>query len=148
MQPLTAMTDLVADLPHLLVLFNALAACFCVVGYVYIRRKERYAHRVCMLAALFLSALFLIAYLIYHFSVGYTPFSGQGLVRPLFFALLISHIILAVLMVPMIAMVVALAWRGNFAAHRRLARWTLPIWFYVSVTGVLSYFLVFHLYST
>lgn len=144
---MTAMSDVVAELPHLLFFFNALAACFCVLGYVLIRMKNRSAHRACMLIALSLSTLFLIVYLVYHFSVGYTPFAGQGLVRPVFFTLLISHILLAVLMLPLIAMVVALAWRGHYSAHRRLARWTLPVWLYVSVTGVVSYLFVFHLYS-
>lgn len=142
------MADVVPNLPHLQVLLNALAACLCGMGYYFVRRQRRSAHRFCMIAALSLSTMFLVVYLIYHLQVGYMPFSGQGLVRPLYFMVLISHVILAALIVPMIVLTVLYALRGNFSRHRRFARWTLPFWLYVSVTGVLNYVLVFHVYST
>jgi putative membrane protein len=142
------MDDVVPNLPHLQVLLNTLAACLCGMGYYFIRKQNRSAHRACMIGALSLSAMFLVVYLIYHLQVGYTPFAGQGLVRPLYFMVLASHVILAALIVPMVATTLVYALRGNFIRHRRLARWTLPFWLYVSVTGVFNYLLVFHVYST
>ena len=99
-----------------------------------------------MIAALFVSSLFLVFYLYYHYQVGNIPFAGQGMIRPVFFSLLASHVILAALMVPMILATVIRALRGRFDDHRRIARWTLPVWIYVSVTGVLIYLLAFQIY--
>ncbi len=100
-----------------------------------------------MIAALLISTVFLVSYLTYHAEVGYTPFTGQGIIRPLYFTMLASHVILAALIVPMVLTTAYLAITGNFDKHPRLARWTLPLWFYVSVSGVLIYILGFHIYT-
>jgi len=98
-----------------------------------------------MLAALASSACFLVSYLIYHYQVGSVPFKGQGFVRSVYFTILISHTVLATVVVPMALLTVSRALRGNFAAHRRVARWTFPIWLYVSITGVLVYWMLYWL---
>jgi uncharacterized membrane protein YozB (DUF420 family) len=99
-----------------------------------------------MVTALGFSAIFMVSYLTYHSQVGYTPFEGQGLIRPAYFTLLASHVVLAAAIVPLVLVTVFFALRGDFARHPRIARWTLPLWFYVSITGVLIYLLGFHLY--
>ena len=99
-----------------------------------------------MTAALSVSALFLVFYLYYHYQVGNIPFAGQGAIRPVYFSILASHVILAAVMVPMILATVTFALQGQFDKHRRIARWTLPVWIYVSVTGVLIYMLAFQIY--
>ncbi len=122
---------------------NACAALLLVVGYALIRRGRRTAHRACMLAALLLSAAFLVSYLLYHFRVGSMPFLGRGAPRAAYLALLLSHTLLALAIVPLVALTVASAWKERFDRHRRLARLTLPLWAYVSVTGVAVYWLVY-----
>ena len=128
-------------------LLNTLATVLLVAGWVFIRRGNVAAHRAAMVAAFVTSAVFLACYLTYHYSVGHVPFRGQGWVRPVYFAILISHIILAVA-VPVLALrMFFLAWRGRFDAHRRLGRITLPIWLYVSVTGVVIYLMLYHWFA-
>jgi len=100
-----------------------------------------------MIAAMTISVVFLASYLTYHANVGYTPFKGQGIIRPFYFTLLASHVILAAIFVPMIFITASHAIRGSFDKHSRIARWTLPVWFYVSITGVMIYFLNFHIYT-
>jgi len=100
-----------------------------------------------MISAMTISVVFMISYLTYHAKVGYVPFEGQGLIRPFYFTLLASHVILAATFVPMIIITASRAIKGNFEKHSRIARWTLPIWLYVSVTGVIIYYMVFHLYT-
>jgi uncharacterized membrane protein YozB (DUF420 family) len=124
---------------------NAAAGVLLLGGYVLILRGRRDAHRACMLAALACSAAFLASYLAYHFRVGSVPFLGQGPVRGFYLAILLSHSLLAVAIVPLAALTVARAWRGEFDRHRRLARVTLPLWAYVSVTGVAVYWMVYQL---
>jgi putative membrane protein len=97
-----------------------------------------------MIAAMTISVVFMISYLTYHANVGYIPFKGQGIIRPFYFTLLASHVILAAIFVPMVIVTAVHAVRGNFNKHSRIARWTLPVWLYVSVTGVLIYIFVFH----
>ena len=97
-----------------------------------------------MLTAFGCSVLFLISYLIYHYQVGSVPFKGQGWIRPVYFAILLSHTILAAAVVPLALITLRRAVRENFSAHRRIARWTFPIWFYVSVTGVIVYLMLYH----
>ena len=97
-----------------------------------------------MLTAFGCSLLFLISYLIYHYQVGSVPFKGQGWIRPVYFAILLSHTILAAAVVPLALITLRRAVRENFSAHRRIARWTFPIWFYVSVTGVIVYLMLYH----
>jgi uncharacterized membrane protein YozB (DUF420 family) len=99
-----------------------------------------------MIIALVISAVFMVSYLTYHARVGYMPFTGQGMIRPFYFTLLASHVILAAFIVPLVLTTVTFAIRGNFNWHPRIARWTLPLWFYVSVSGVLIYLLGFHIY--
>ena len=124
---------------------NALATVLLVAGWVFIARGRWRAHRAAMVAAFVVSAVFLVCYLTYHALVGHVPFRGQGVVRPVYFAILISHILLAVA-VPVLALrMFFLAWRGRWEAHRRLGRITMPIWLYVSVTGVVIYLMLYHL---
>jgi putative membrane protein len=130
-------------LPTLNAVLNASAALVLVGGYLAIRRRRVTLHRACMLTALGLSAAFLVSYLVYHAQVGSRPFTGQGPIRTLYFAILISHTVLAVAIVPLVLLAVRRAFAGQFARHARLARWTLPLWLYVSVTGVVVYWMLY-----
>ncbi len=132
-------------LPTVNATLNSIAFLFLVAGYVFIRQGKRRQHRNCMLAAFGCSILFLASYLLYHFNVGSVPFEGEGLVRKVYFFVLMTHIPLAAL-VPFLASITLFrALRERFEAHRRIARWTLPIWLYVSVTGVAVYWMLYHL---
>ena len=135
-----------ADLPALNAFFNVVSAALLAAGYAQIRRGRVRLHRNLMQTAFAVSVLFLISYLTYHYNVGAISFRGEGWVRPLYFFILITHIILAAL-VPVLALITLYrAWRGQFARHRRMARWTLPIWLYVSVTGVLVYLFLYQFF--
>jgi len=136
----------IADLPALNASLNALAAVFLIVGYALIRNGRRDAHRLCMLTALATSALFLISYVVYHANAGSVPFQGTGAIRVVYFAVLIPHVILAATIVPLALVTTARALRGDYGRHVRIARWTLPLWLYVSVTGVIVYAMLYHLY--
>ncbi|MCB1870575.1 MAG: DUF420 domain-containing protein [Chromatiaceae bacterium] len=138
--------DITSYLPPLQATLNAISACLIVAAYVFIRKGDKRAHKICMVSALVVSTLFLVSYLYYHSQVGYMPFSGQGFIRPIYFLILFSHIILAVVILPMIVLTVTFALRDRIALHQRITRWTLPLWLYVSVTGVLIYLFGFHLY--
>lgn len=135
----------VSDLPALNAVLNSTSAVLLVAGYGLVRSGRRDAHRRAMLGALATSALFLASYLAYHAQVGSVRFTGQGPVRTLYFAILISHTILAAAIVPLVLVTVARAARGRFEAHRRVARYTLPLWLYVSVTGVVVYLMLYRL---
>jgi putative membrane protein len=135
----------IADLPTLNASLNALASVFLVAGYVMIRSRRIDAHRRCMLSALGTSALFLISYVIYHANAGSVPFRGTGTVRVVYFAVLIPHIILAAAILPLALVTTARGLRGDYTRHVRIARWTLPVWLYVSVTGVIVYLMLYHL---
>ena len=135
-----------ADLPTLNACLNAASATFLLLGYWQIRQKKITAHRVCMSAAFLTSVLFLTSYLYYHYHHGSTKFVGQGGVRLVYFAILLTHTVLAALIVPMILLTLRRALKGEFARHRPLARWTLPLWLYVSVTGVIVYLMLYQLY--
>ncbi|HEY8233344.1 MAG TPA: DUF420 domain-containing protein [Vicinamibacteria bacterium] len=124
---------------------NAACAALLVAGYFLIRSGRREAHRRVMLAALATSGAFLVSYLTYHFQVGSVRFTGQGPVRTLYFAILISHTILAAAIVPLVLVTVARARGARFEAHRRLARITLPLWLYVSITGVVVYWMLYRM---
>ena len=115
-------------------------------GYYFIHNKNETAHRACMMGTLLISALFLVSYSYYHLTVGNIPFAGQGMIRPVYFTLLATHVLLAALTLPLIIMTVTFILKGNRKNHRRLARWTLPIWLYVSITGVIIYLMAFHIY--
>lgn len=135
------------DLPTLNACLNGIATVLLVAGYDRIRRRQIAQHRACMLAAFAVSVVFLICYVVYHYNVGSVKFPGTGLVRTLYLLMLFTHIVLAAL-VPFLAIATLyLAFRGNFVRHRRLARWTLPIWLYVSVTGVVIYVVLYHVYG-
>jgi uncharacterized membrane protein YozB (DUF420 family) len=136
----------ISDLPALNAGLNALASVFLVTGYVLIRRGRRDAHRRCMLTALATSALFLLSYVVYHANAGSVGFAGTGAIRVVYFAVLIPHVILAATILPLALLTTARALRGDFTRHVRIARWTLPLWLYVSVTGVIVYAMLYHLY--
>ena len=135
-----------ADLPALNAVLNATSAILLSAGYGFIRRRQITAHKRCMLTACATSALFLMSYLTYHYHIGSMPFRGQGWVRPLYFAILISHSVLAATVVPLVIVTLFRAWKADFRKHARLARWTLPIWLYVSVTGVIVYVMLYQLF--
>ena len=136
----------VSRLPTLNAALNALAAILLIAGYLEIRALRVRRHRALMLAAFAVSILFLVSYLVYHYHVGSLRFTGQGWIRPVYFAVLISHTLLAAAVPVLAVLTLRLAWRGEFARHRRLARWTFPIWLYVSVTGVVVYVLLYQIY--
>ena len=136
----------VADLPALNAVLNATSAVLLSAGYILIRRGRQALHKRCMLAALGTSALFLISYVVYHANVGSRPFSGQGPVRILYFAILITHVVLAAAIVPLALTTAARGLRSQYDRHVRIARWTLPLWLYVSVTGVVIYLMLYQLY--
>jgi putative membrane protein len=136
----------ITDLPALNASLNALASVFLVIGYVLIRNGRRDAHKRCMLTALTTSALFLISYVIYHANAGSVRFGGTGAIRVVYFAVLIPHVILAATILPLALVTTARGLRGDYPRHVRIARWTLPLWLYVSVTGVIVYAMLYHLY--
>ncbi len=136
-----------ADLPAINACFNALSTALLTVGYVLIRRKNKAAHRTCMIGALASSALFLAGYLTYHFTIRtVTRFHEPAWFRPIYLAILLTHTVLAVVIVPMVLITFVRAWRERFDAHRRIARWTWPLWMYVSVTGVVIYLLLYQIF--
>lgn len=135
----------VAALPLLNACLNATSAGLLTAGFLLIRRRRIAAHRACMVTALAVSGLFLISYVTYHALAGSRPFGGRGWIRAVYFPVLLSHVVLAAAIVPLALTTVWRAFRADFARHRRLARWTLPLWLYVSVTGVLVYWMLYHL---
>ena len=136
----------ITDLPHVLAGLNSTSTVLLGAGYAFIRRGKRAAHKASMLSAVAVSVAFLVIYLTYHLNGGFQPFGGEGAVRPLYFAILIGHVLLAVAIVPLVPMTLLRAFRSQEDRHRRLARWTLPIWLYVSVSGVAVYAMTVHLY--
>lgn len=135
----------VSDLPALNAALNAVAATLLVTGYILIRRGRIEQHRRVMLAAFGTSALFLISYVIYHANAGSRPFTGQGPIRLVYFTILITHVILAAAILPLALITLNHALRRRFERHVPIARWTLPIWLYVSVTGVLVYLMLYQI---
>ena len=136
----------VTDLPTVNAVLNTTSAILLSLGFLLIRLRRVTAHKVCMLAAFGTSSLFLLSYLTYHYHVGSMPFRGQGWIRPLYYAILLSHTALAVAILPLALTTLYRAWKAQFVRHIRIARWTLPIWLYVSVTGVIIYLLLYHFY--
>jgi uncharacterized membrane protein YozB (DUF420 family) len=137
----------VSFLPSLNAALNAICAALLVIGYLFIRSRRIRAHQLCMLSAFLSSVMFLSSYLYYHAHVGVVAFRGQGWIRPVYFSLLLSHTALAAAIVPLALLTLSRALRSHFDRHKRIARWTLPIWLYVSVTGVIIYWLLYHLYA-
>jgi uncharacterized membrane protein YozB (DUF420 family) len=126
---------------------NGTSAVLLLVGRSYIKRGRMAAHRAVMITALISSTLFLASYLYYHYHVGSVHFQGRGWSRPVYFAILISHTILAVAIVPLVIITLSRALRERFDRHRKIARWTFPLWLYVSVTGVVIYVMLYHLFA-
>jgi putative membrane protein len=133
------------ELPALNAALNSLSAAFLCAGYIFIRAKNIRAHRAAMLAAFGCSVLFLVSYLVYHYQVGSVAYKGQGWIRIVYFAILITHTILATAVVPLVLFTLGRALREKYPEHRRIARWTFPIWLYVSVTGVIVYLMLYQL---
>lgn len=136
----------VKDLPHFNAVINTIVALLLVAGLLLVKRGRREAHKRVMTAALMLSVVFLASYVVYHYGYGSTKFTGTGIARPIYFALLLSHTILAVVNLPFVIVTVARAWRGDFAAHRKIARYTWYMWFYVAATGPLVYLMLYQVY--
>jgi len=135
-----------SDLPAVNACLNGLSAIFLTAGYVFIRRKDQATHQKCMFAAVVTSALFLTCYLIYHAKAGRTVFKDPQWFRPIYFTILLTHTILAVVIVPLVLVTLSRALRQHFDAHKKIARWTWPIWMYVSVTGVVIYLLLYKIF--
>jgi uncharacterized membrane protein YozB (DUF420 family) len=131
------------DLPAVNATLNAASGVLLIIGYLLIRARRVDPHRRVMIAAFATSSLFLICYLVYHAQVGSVPFTRQGFVRPLYFTILITHVTLAAAVLPLAIVTLSRGLKARYAQHRRIARWTLPIWLYVSVTGVLVYVLLY-----
>jgi putative membrane protein len=125
---------------------NGASAVLLACGYMAIRSGKIAVHKAFMIAAFAVSSVFLGSYLLYHYRVGHVAFQGQGWIRPVYFVLLTTHTVLAVVIVPMILVTLRRAWLEKFDRHRVIARWTLPLWFYVSVTGVIVYLMVYQIY--
>lgn len=132
-------------LPTLNAGLNALTGILLLIGYYFILRGNRSMHKRIMLSAFSVSILFLVSYLYYHAHVGSIPFKGTGITRPIYFSILISHSILATIIVPMAVVTLFRGLSSRFDKHKKLARWTLPVWLYVSVTGVAVYMMLYHL---
>ena len=144
--------DLLQIFPHLNATLNALSGIFLICGLFFILKKRVHEHRICMLGASSVSALFLICYISYHsirtyyFGLGPTRFTGEGIVRPIYFTILTSHTFLAAIVAPFVIATLYKALKGNFDGHKRLARLVYPVWLYVSITGVIVYLFLYQLY--
>jgi uncharacterized membrane protein YozB (DUF420 family) len=134
-----------AVLPTVNATLNGISGVFLLIGYVLIKRGQIAAHRNAMLSAFGSSTLFLISYVIYHAQAGSRPFTGQGPIRYIYFAILISHVVLAAAILPMAISTLSRGLRGRYAEHKRIARWTFPTWMYVSVTGVIVYLMLYQM---
>ena len=132
-------------LPTVNATLNAVSGVFLLVGYILIRRRQINAHRNAMLGAFASSTLFLISYLVYHAHAGSRPFTGQGTIRYVYFAILISHVTLAAVILPMAITTLSRGLRGRYSDHKRIAKWTFPTWMYVSVTGVIVYVMLYQM---
>ena len=140
--------DLISYLPHVNACLNGTSALLLFTGYRFIRAGNVAAHRTCQLSALVVSILFLVSYLTYHYNHGSTRFQGTGLVRPLYFTILTTHTILAIVIVPLVVLTLYRALRRDFTRHRSIARITLPLWLYVSITGVIVYLMLYQIYPS
>jgi uncharacterized membrane protein YozB (DUF420 family) len=142
------MAEYISYLPHLNACLNSTSALLLFSGYTFIRKRNVVAHRACQIAALAISILFLASYLTYHFNHGTTRFQGTGFARPLYFTILTSHTILAMVIVPLVILTFYRAFRGDFVRHRKIAKITLPLWLYVSITGVIVYLMLYQVYPS
>jgi uncharacterized membrane protein YozB (DUF420 family) len=135
----------ISDLPAVNATLNGISAILLTIGYLLIRQRRIAQHRLCMLSAFATSTLFLISYLVYHAHIGSKPFTGQGPIRYVYFAILIPHVVLAAAILPLALITLSRALKRQFPRHKAIARWTLPIWLYVSVTGVIVYLMLYRL---
>lgn len=133
----------VQQLPAVNATLNGISAILLLMGFIAIRKGNKEFHQRCMISAFAVSAVFLICYLVYHYYAGSTKFTATGWIRPVYFSILISHVILAAAIVPMILLTMWRAWKKDFEKHKKIARWTWPLWMYVSVTGVLIYLMLY-----
>ena len=133
----------ISDLATVNAGLNATAAVLIGTGFYFIKRKNIQAHKACMIAAMVVSAVFLTSYLVYHYNVGSVRFTKQGWIRGVYFPLLLTHTVLAAVVLPMVLRSAFLALKGRFGKHVRIARWTFPVWMYVSVTGVIVYIMLY-----
>ncbi len=136
----------ISNLPHVLALINGLTVVMLLIGRAYIRGGDIMRHRISMITCIVLAVLFLIIYVYYHLNAGLAKFGGEGAIRPIYFTILILHVVGAVALVPMVPMTFLRALRERFDAHKRLARWTWPLWLYVSGSGVVVYIMALHMY--
>jgi uncharacterized membrane protein YozB (DUF420 family) len=136
-----------SSIPPLNAILNGASAVFLVCGLTFVLRGKILPHKICMLSAFICSTVFLTFYLYFHFNAGIIRFGGQGWIRPVYFTILVSHTILAVASLPLILVTLSFALRSRFSTHRRIAQWTFPIWLYVSVTGVIIYWLLYIAYT-
>jgi uncharacterized membrane protein YozB (DUF420 family) len=137
----------VYSLPAINATLNGTSAVFLLIGYIMIRSRKILAHKTCMLIAFGCSAVFLVGYLYYHFSIGLVRFGGEGWIRPVYFTILTTHTILAIVIVPLSLITLSRALQERFDRHRAIAIWTFPLWMYVGVTGVIVYFLLYRIYT-
>lgn len=136
----------IADLTHLNALLNGITVVLLAFGFWFIRNGDRSRHRACMLAATAVSALFLVSYLTYHFNAGLAKFGGEGIIRPIYFSLLIVHVLAAAIVTPLVPITLWRALSGRFAQHRAIARWTWPLWMFVGISGVVVYVMAVQIY--
>lgn len=140
--------EFISYLPHVNACLNTTSALLLFAGYRFIKARNIAAHRACQIAALCISILFLASYLTYHYHHGATRFQATGIVRPIYFTILTTHTILAIVIVPLVILTFYRAFRNDFSRHRRIARWTLPLWLYVSITGVIVYLMLYQIYPS
>jgi len=136
----------IENLPAINAALNGTAGILLAIGYYFIKQGNMAAHKKAMISAFVVSSIFLVSYLVYHAHAGSTKFLGTGFIRPVYFTILISHIILAAVIVPMAIITMFRGLKARYDKHKKIARWTLPIWLYVSVTGVMIYFMLYHIY--
>lgn len=136
----------IADLTHVNAALNMVTIVLLAMGFRYIHRRDIAHHRACMLAAAAVSAAFLVSYLIYHFNAGLAKFGGEGIIRPIYFGLLIAHVLGAIILTPLVPLTLWRALSAQFDRHRRIARWVWPLWMYVAVSGVVVYVMSVHLF--
>lgn len=136
----------ISVLPHFQASCNMVTAALLLCGFYFIRIGKKEIHRACMVSALVTAVLFMMSYLTYHYFVGTFKFAGTGPVRALYFFILATHTVLAAVIFPMVFFTIYRAWKGNREGHKKIARWTLPIWLYVSVTGIVVYWMLYHMY--
>jgi uncharacterized membrane protein YozB (DUF420 family) len=136
----------IADLTHVNAALNGIATVLLALGYWHIRNGRVVLHRRCMLAAAAVSAAFLVSYLVYHFNAGLAKFGGEGVIRPIYFGFLVVHVVAAAVITPLVPITLFRALSGRFDRHRRIARWTWPMWMYVAVSGVVIYLMSVHLF--